>query len=55
MLKEGGNFLTKFYKGKYTDKIMKIILTCFNKITISKPKAKGMPLLNLLLFVEDLN
>ena len=39
MLKEGGNFVTKFYKGKYTDKIMKIFLTCFNKITISKPKA----------------
>lgn len=39
MLKEGGNFVTKFYKGKYSDKIMKIFLTCFNKITISKPKA----------------
>ena len=39
ILKEGGNFLTKFYKGKYSDKIMKILLACFNKITISKPKA----------------
>ena len=39
MLKEGGNFVTKFYKGKYSDKIMKIFLTCFNKVTISKPKA----------------
>ena len=39
MLKEGGNFVTKFYKGKYSDKIMKIFLTCFNKITISKHKA----------------
>ena len=39
MLKEGGNFITKFYKGKYSDKIMKIFLMCFNKVTISKPKA----------------
>ena len=39
MLKEGGNFVTKFYKGKYSDKIMKIFLMCFNKVTISKPKA----------------
>ena len=39
MLKEGGNFVTKFYKGKYTNKIMKIFLACFNKVTISKPKS----------------
>ena len=39
MLKEGGNFVTKFYKGKYSDKIIKIFLCCFNKVTISKPKA----------------
>lgn len=39
MLKEGGNFVTKFYKGKNSDKIIKIFLTCFNKVTISKPKA----------------
>ena len=39
MLKEGGNFLTKFYKGKFSYKIMKIFLTCFNKVTITKPKA----------------
>ena len=39
ILKIGGNFITKLFKGKYTDKIMKIFLTCFNKITISKPKA----------------
>ena len=39
ILKEGGNFVTKFYKGKYSDKIIKIFLCCFNKVTISKPKA----------------
>ena len=39
MLKEGGNFLTKFYKGKFSYKRMKIFLTCFNKVTITKPKA----------------
>ena len=39
MLKVGGNFVTKFYKGKNSDKIMKIFLSCFDKVTISKPKA----------------
>ncbi len=39
ILKIGGNFITKLFKGKYTDKIIQIFLTCFNKVIITKPKA----------------
>jgi tRNA (cytidine32/guanosine34-2'-O)-methyltransferase len=39
MLKEGGNFLTKLFKGKYTQRIVRIFLQCFDKVTITKPKA----------------
>ena len=39
MLKTGGNFVTKLFKGKYTDIIIQIFLICFDKVTITKPKA----------------
>ena len=39
MLKTGGNFVTKLFKGKYTDIIIQIFLVCFDKVTITKPKA----------------
>lgn len=39
MLKKGGNFVTKLFKGKYTDIIIQIFLICFDKVTITKPKA----------------
>lgn len=39
MLKKGGNFVTKLFKGKYTDIIIQILLICFDKVTITKPKA----------------
>lgn len=39
LLKEGGNFVTKIFKGKYTDIIIQILLTCFQKVVITKPKA----------------
>ena len=39
LLKIGGNFVTKIFKGKYTEKIVKIFLTCFERVFITKPKA----------------
>lgn len=39
LLKIGGNFVTKIFKGKYTEKIIKIFLTCFQHVFITKPKA----------------
>ena len=39
MLKKGGNFVTKLFKGKYTDIIIQILHICFDKVTITKPKA----------------
>ena len=39
LLKIGGNFITKIFKGKYTEKIIKIFLTCFQQVFITKPKA----------------
>ena len=39
MLKTGGNFVTKLFKGKYTDIILQIFLICFDNVTIKTPKA----------------
>ena len=39
LLKIGGNFITKIFKGKYTEKIIKIFVNCFDKVFITKPKA----------------
>jgi len=39
MLREGGTFISKVFKGKHTLKIMYILSLFFNKITIAKPKA----------------
>lgn len=39
MLRIGGTFISKVFKGKHTLKIMYILSLFFNKITISKPKA----------------
>jgi len=39
MLKKGGTFISKVFKGKHTLKIMYILSLFFKKITISKPKA----------------
>lgn len=39
MLKEGGTFVTKLFKGKHTNKILQILLNFFSKITIAKPRA----------------
>ena len=36
ILKIGGNFITKLFKGKYTDKIIQIFLTCFNIYFLSR-------------------
>lgn len=39
LLKEGGNFITKIFKGKYTNRIIQILLNCFERVVITKPKA----------------
>ena len=39
IIKEGGNFVTKLFKGKYTSRIIQLFLICFEKVTITKPKA----------------
>lgn len=39
MLKEGGTFITKIFKGKHTNKILQILKNFFKKISIAKPKA----------------
>lgn len=39
MLKEGGKFITKLFKGKYTSQVIQLFLLCFDKVTITKPKA----------------
>ena len=39
LIKIGGNFITKLFKGKYTNKIIQIFLCCFDKVVITKPKA----------------
>jgi tRNA (cytidine32/guanosine34-2'-O)-methyltransferase len=39
IIKIGGNFITKIFKGKYTNKIIQIFLCCFEKVVITKPKA----------------
>ncbi len=39
MLKTGGVFITKVFKGKHTLKVFFILSFFFNKITIAKPKA----------------
>jgi tRNA (cytidine32/guanosine34-2'-O)-methyltransferase len=39
MLKEGGIFITKIFKGKHTNKILQILLNFFKKVTIAKPRA----------------
>jgi tRNA (cytidine32/guanosine34-2'-O)-methyltransferase len=39
MLKEGGIFITKIFKGKHTNRVLQILLYFFSKITIAKPKA----------------
>jgi len=39
MLREGGTFISKVFKGKHTLKIMFILSLFFDKITIAKPKA----------------
>lgn len=39
MLKTGGTFISKVFKGKHTLKIMYILSLFFDKITIAKPKA----------------
>lgn len=39
LLKEGGKFITKLFKGKYTNQVIQLFLLCFDTVTISKPKA----------------
>lgn len=39
MLKPGGVFITKLFKGKHTNKILQIFLKFFEKVTIAKPRA----------------
>ncbi len=39
MLKEGGVFITKIFKGKYTTKVIATLLKFFKKVTIAKPRA----------------
>ena len=46
MLKTGGNFVTKLFKGKYTDIIIQIFLICFDKVTITLPKENKVSKIN---------
>jgi tRNA (cytidine32/guanosine34-2'-O)-methyltransferase len=39
MLKEGGTFISKLFKGKHTNKILQILKKFFKTITIAKPRA----------------
>jgi tRNA (cytidine32/guanosine34-2'-O)-methyltransferase len=39
MIREGGIFITKIFKGKHTNKILQILKKFFSKITIAKPRA----------------
>jgi len=39
MLSEGGNFISKIFRGKYTPQILQILSHFFKTITIAKPKA----------------
>jgi tRNA (cytidine32/guanosine34-2'-O)-methyltransferase len=39
MLKGGGTFISKLFKGKHTNKILQILKKFFNKVTIAKPRA----------------
>lgn len=39
MLRDGGTFITKIFKGKYTNKIIQILTKFFTKVTIAKPRA----------------
>lgn len=39
MLKEGGTFISKLFKGKHTDKVIQILLKFFRTVTIAKPRS----------------
>jgi tRNA (cytidine32/guanosine34-2'-O)-methyltransferase len=39
MLKEGGNFISKLFKGKHTNKTLQILKKFFISVTIAKPRA----------------
>jgi tRNA (cytidine32/guanosine34-2'-O)-methyltransferase len=39
LLKEGGTFITKIFKGKHTNKIIQILLHFFKAVTVAKPRA----------------
>lgn len=39
LLKEGGSFISKIFKGKHTIKVLSTLLNFFKKVTIAKPRA----------------
>lgn len=39
MLKDGGIFITKIFKGKHTNKILQILMKFFDTVSIAKPRA----------------
>ena len=55
LLKEGGNFISKIFKGKYTDIIIQILLNCFDKVYITKPKTCRNASFESFLYCKGLN